>query len=357
MTGTKGARPLGQDVAPTPGVTSFTGLRPVAPATPSIGKSFAEIAEELDTQNASPDHAPREDHSSSEKIELIPTDQIDDPRVRQRWHYDDRDIAKMAQALLREGNGDALKGQLQPVLVKRKADGRYEMIEGMTRLLAFRHHHLGSEIKSIVCDLADAKDSYRAGYRANEDRNPPTDYDKGMSFAASIRDGIYPSQAAIAEDLDIKKQIVSAMVAFDRLPESTHQIIEQDKSAFGYNTATRLAALFEKTGKADLVDTAATKILKGTWTYKKLNDYVNSIEEGKKPSKKRTTATKPLDGFGKLRYDPKSLLLDIDLSSYPPDTSAAIADRIEKVLAEFRHLANDGQEPDQTAAVTVDGND
>lgn len=278
--------------------------------------------------------------SSSEKIELIPIDRIDEPLVRQRWHYDERDVAKMAETLRREGNGNPLDGQLQPVIVNRKPNGRYEMIEGMTRLLAFRYHALGPEIKAIVRDLPDARSAYRTGFRANEDRNAPSAYDKGMSFAAALKAGVYKNQQELAEDLGIKKQIVSALVAFDRLPDSTRIIIEQNKSEFGYNTATRLASLFEKTGVAEQVDTAAGKIVKGTWTYKKLDEYVNSIEAGgKKPQKKRTTVTKPIDGFGKLRYDKKCLLLDIDLSLYPADTGEAIASRIEKILSEFRHLA------------------
>lgn len=273
-----------------------------------------------------------QDISVDESIELIHIDLIEDPFVPQRWHYEVADIAAMANLLLQEGEGDALKGQLQPVRLLLKKNGHYEMIEGKTRLLAFRNHHLGKYIKAIVSKDLDRRKAYRMGYVSNEGRNPLTDYDKGMSFKALIDNGVYANQLELAEDLGIKRQVIGALLSFGKLPESTQAIIERDKTRFGYNTAQHLASLCEKAPESHL-NTIAEKVLSG-WTVSQLSSHVSRYASDKPRRIKSQKRVSVLGNLGQLECSNKKIALDLDVSTMSEDDRHSIWFELDKVIRE-----------------------
>lgn len=270
-----------------------------------------------------------------EEIKLIPIDQIDEPDIPQRWHYPEEEVSAMAQALLSEGDGNALAGQLQAVIIREKDNGRYEMIEGLTRLKAFKNHHLGPVIKAVIRSGVDGRSAFRMGFKANEKRNPLTDYDKGMSFAKLIERKTYDSVQSLAADLEVSDKKVYALLAFSKLPETTRSIIEQDKYRFSYNVAVQLASLNNKTESEEELNKVATKVLTGAWTGDKVAKHVASISSGKTARNNRNGTTTTLPGLGKMRYTNKRMLVDLDLSAYPPDMSEEIARKIKLVLKDY----------------------
>lgn len=340
----KGSRPLGQDFPTMNDPTSFSGLKPVTPGRAKITKSFGEIAEELEAAHAPPNLALDKTAESLDpgKIELIDIGLIDEPFVRQRWQYSTDKITKMAASLMAEGDGNPLAGQLQPVLLIPSPDtpGRYEMVEGLTRLKAFKDHHLAKQIKAIVRHDLDRSAAYRVGYMANEERNPPSNYDKGMSFAAAIEAGIYTSQANLAETLRLSPSTVTGYLAFSKLPPSVVSIIELNVESFGYNVAARLLALSKKAPLPE-VESAARKIAQGTWSFAKLSNYVTEVESGDSKPKRSKKSSRTIRDLGKIRCGDGSLSLVLE--GIPSNLEKVLADRLEAIVLEVigKVAAND----------------
>lgn len=340
---TKGVRPLGKDFT----ADSFTGLRAVVPTKPNLNISFAELANIVDSQdNNQFTDASQQSEMLHEYVQLIDIEKIDPPSIRQRWHYDPRDIAKMADSLLQEGEGDALNGQRQPVLLMSKEDGRFEMMEGMTRLLAFRNHHLGKHIKAIVSSSLNQRTAYRIGFVSNEGRHQLTDYDKGMSFKALLDAGVYKNQVELCEDLSLNKTTVNMLLCFAKLPESTHAIIEKDKSRFGYNTARLLAVLFERSSESHL-NAIAEKIL-GGWSIAQLNAHIVRHTGEKKKRIKQQKRVSILGNLGQMECSSKRLALDIDVSQLPQECTEKLWIEIDKLVRDT--LSKDGALEQKIAA-------
>lgn len=273
---------------------------------------------------------------SGESEKLIDVDLIDEPRVRQRWYYDELAVQDMARKILKEGDGDVIKGQIQPIIVRPNPlePGRYLIVEGLTRLHSFRRHLMAKKIKAIVKLGLDDLTGYFHGYRANEDRNPLTPYDKGMSFAALLEQGIAKDQEQLITESGENKQVISALLSFAKLPPSVHEIIERAKDKFGYNHAARLSALLSKTGDEEKVKKAAEKVASGSWTYAKLNSYVSSAESGSSASQRVRKVTKPIENLGKMKYGEGSLELSLD--NIPVGQESAFAEAIENAIRKLK---------------------
>ncbi|MDN0082463.1 ParB/RepB/Spo0J family partition protein [Crenobacter sp. SG2305] len=271
--------------------------------------------------------------TSDEKIELIDIDLIDEPAVRQRWLYTPEKVSKMATSIMAEGNGNPIAGQLQPVTLIPSPDtpGRYEMVDGLTRLKAFKDHYLGKKIKSIVRFDLDRSDAYRFGYMSNEERNPTSHYDKGMSFFAAIEAGLYPSKSHLAAELRISNSAVTGYLAFAKLPPSVISIIETNTDSFGYNAAGRLLALSHKVPTSE-VEAAARKVANGTWSFSKLSSYVTEAESGTKKTKRTRKSSRTIRDLGKMRCGDGSLSLVLD--GIPAELEKDLADRIEAIILE-----------------------
>lgn len=354
-------RPLGTDpkdlavtkpiVAKVHTLTPETGNKP-AP------RSFADIvgddgdsdpltldheasAPSADNQRSTPLDEPVKHQMSSapvsgEQEKLVDVDLIDEPSVCQRWHYDELEVQDMARKILKEGDGDVIKGQIQPIIVRPnpQVPGRFLIVEGLTRLHSFRRHLMAKKIKAIIRHGLDDLSGYFHGYRANEDRNPLTPYDKGMSFAALLEKGIAKDPEQLITESGEKKQVIYALLSFAKLPPPVHEIIERAKDKFGYNHAARLSALLSKTDDEDKVKKAAEKVASGAWTYSKLNSYVSSVESGSTATQRVRKVTKPIENLGKMKYGEGSLELSLD--NIPAGQEAVFAEAIETAIRKLK---------------------
>lgn len=263
-------------------------------------------------------------------FEFIDIDLIDDPLVPQRWHYDVKDVSDMAKSLLSEGDGDAIRGQRMPILLFKKPNNRYEIIEGKTRVLAFKEHHLGKKIKAIVSTQLDPKTAYRIGYVANEGRNQLTDYDKGMSFRALLNQHVFETQEELCATLCIRKATLSKLLCFAKLPDSTRDIVERDKSRFGYNTAQLLFSLSEKSSESHL-NSVAEKVLSG-WSVSQLSSHIARFDGNKPKRQKQQKKVSILGQLGQLECNSKRLALDLDVSGLSEEEKNKIWYEIDNVL-------------------------
>jgi ParB family chromosome partitioning protein len=123
------------------------------------------------------------------------------------------------------------KGNEQPVKVRPKGAGRYELVYGHRRHRACLE--LGFEVLSIVEEMDD-KGLWLSMTRENEDREDLSPYEKAKHYERAIKHGIYKNWSAIADELGIVKQAMSPYKALAELPLN---IIDVLKSTLELNTA------------------------------------------------------------------------------------------------------------------------
>lgn len=298
--------------------------------------------------------SPSDEAANNEPIAVAPTlqcqdsfvllnlDMIDEPAVRTRWHYDQTRIAVMRTSLIDHGKGNMLEGQLLPILVFKKDDGRYEIVEGLTRVKAFRQGPQSKVIKAIVLDRLSAVDAYHKSFAANESRDAMTDYDKGMSFAAALESGIFKSQKEIAEKLGVSKQLVSFLLKFGQLDEAVRDVIEQDAGKFGSAYAQELSAVQDKVSVEKAV-TLAKKILEGLPQSKVKTLAANLCQTAsmKAPTRRRKGSMPVTNGT--LRFNPKTISLAYESEAEMDEAMIRIAADIyaeanRKIAEAFKQL-------------------
>ncbi|WP_230371593.1 hypothetical protein [Paludibacterium denitrificans] len=135
--------------------------------------------------------------------------------------------------------------------------------------------------------------------------------------------------------MEVSDKKVYALLAFSKLPETTRSIIEQDKYRFSYNVAVQLASLNNKTESEEELNKVATKVLTGALDGRQ-GGQARSIdllwENGQK---QQEWNHHHIARAGKMRYTNKRMLVDLDLSAYPPDMSEEIARKIKLVLKDY----------------------
>lgn len=286
-------------------------------------------------------------------VELIQIDMIDEPAVRTRWHYDEKRTDALLASLLDHGKGNILDGQLLPILVFQKADGRYEIVEGLTRVKAFQKSAQGSKIKAIVLDPLSRFEAYHKSYAANDARNEMTDYDKGMSFAAALEAGIFSSQKEIAEKLGVSKQLVSFMLKFSQLDETVRSVIEEDTRKFGANYAQELSVVQDKVS-AEKAVFLAKKILEGMPISKLKLECAKLMQEQNSVRQRPRSGSIPTER-SKVKYSEHAVNVAYAPSkAMPPELAKGIAEifaeasrRAEQLEKEFSERET-GTNPEQS---------
>lgn len=305
---------------------------------PSGTVSLEDLVRNFDEQASSPTpESPAKLPTQGESFDILSMALIDEPKVRPRWHYSTTDVERMALDFLRVGDGNPLNGQITPITVFAKPDGRYEVIDGLTRLKAMRSIQVTDTIKAVIKPAMSAADAYRMGFDANEARTSMSDYDRGMSFHAALEQGVFASQDEIAQSLGVNKSLISMVLKFSKLDVSLLEIIESNKTLFGSTAVDRIHALQERAG-LDKAKFAATKITEG-WSQQKLREYATKqLEHSSGKGRKRASSnSRPIAGVGKIKFNDKAFSVALDLTNLPADGIARMAEEVERVL--LNHLS------------------
>lgn len=172
----------------------------------------------------------------------IPIDCILPNRFAPRTIYTEKMLREMAEDLAACGrNNDPVH-----VIPSPERPGYFIIADGWTRVRACEEYKaLGKLLAEIHHDMGEQEASW-FGYKQNDERNPPTDYDKALFYKKHLDDGI--PQVEIARRAGVSPQLLSNYMAFLRLPEEVIDLIQQNGERFGSNAATHLARVYEHCG-------------------------------------------------------------------------------------------------------------
>lgn len=189
--------------------------------------------------------------SGSEITVLV--DLIDDSPYQVRQLYDPAEIDNLAHTL-------ATAGQQEPIIVRPKAGGRWELIAGHRRTRAARS--LGwTTMKALVRHMDDIA-AESATMVANEARQDLTDYERAKLYQRALHIAICSTQTEVANYFGTSQSFVSKCLRMLELPTFFINLLESRPDAFGTRAAATVFELLKEHPKhADLVEQAVMRIV------------------------------------------------------------------------------------------------
>jgi ParB family chromosome partitioning protein len=265
-----------------------------------------------------------------DQVVMIPVSLIDPGRHQNRRNFNPETIESLAENIRTDG-------LLNPIAVRRKADGRYELLAGERRLRA--HKHIGvAEIKAIIHDVDDIK-AARVTVLENLQREDLSDYEKYLGIMELRNSGAAVSVRAISSDTGWSSAQIQRLLSYEKLPAAVLTILDRKPLLFGANAAQKLA-IHASAGHAPLVVEAAEKMDSEELTETRADSWIQSrINPSHKARSERVIATSKGKSFATLVRDQSAINIKLG--------AGIDVQRIEELLYEALQSevgkSNDGQ--------------
>jgi ParB family transcriptional regulator, chromosome partitioning protein len=190
------------------------------------------------------------------------------PNPRQpRTRFDDEAIASLA-ASIRE------VGILQPIVVRRSDDGRYEVIAGERRLRAAKAAGLAT-VPVVLRDSGDA-DLLREALIENIHREDLDPIEQAEAFKALLGD-LGLKQEELAERVGVSRSHIANTIRLLGLPIEVQQLVAEDKISAGHARA--LLSLGDKDAMTTLAVRIAAEDLSVRQTEEAVRRFVDAPKE------------------------------------------------------------------------------
>lgn len=160
-------------------------------------------------------------------VKDIAVDQIDRNPYQPRRDFDDEAIKALAENIDEQG------GLIQPIEIRLKADGRYELICGERRLKA--HKVLGKRfIRAIVNNVSDEESSARALVE-NIQRKDLSDFETYLGIKMHKKN--FPGSSHNHVKLGLTRTEYFRLQAFDEMPEAVIDLLSSRPALISGNNA------------------------------------------------------------------------------------------------------------------------
>jgi ParB family chromosome partitioning protein len=152
---------------------------------------------------------------------------VDSP-YQPRKKYDETELQLLGETLKR-------RGQDEPVMVRKLASGKYELIAGHRRVRAARL--IGwSEIGARVVTLGD-REACIATLVHNESNVKLSDYERGMAYRTALKEGYASTQAEVASIFGCTQARVSQCLGLFDLPAPVLALMDKYPELVTYRKA------------------------------------------------------------------------------------------------------------------------
>ena len=167
---------------------------------------------------------PVSDATATETIHTIPLTHILPNRFQPRQAFDDQDLKELADSIKRHGI-------LQPVLLRRKGDGRYELIAGERRLRAAKLANL-SAVPAVVRHSKDEESTLFALVE-NIQRTDLNPIEEAKAYRR-LRDEFGLTQEAVAERVGRDRASVANISRILSLPSEVQDMVASHQLTLGH---------------------------------------------------------------------------------------------------------------------------
>jgi len=231
----KEARPLGRDRQPAkPSIAGVVHHNSFPKANLSIG--LDQLLHGLDSDAPSPAANVNSDVSvvpdsllPEEGFAELPVSLIDAAPWQPRIYFSPEALNRLVDSIR------AANQVNRPLLVRRKDNGRFELIGGERRWRAIRI--IGWE--SLHCRIVSASDleARLLALSDNEGQEGLTDYERGRAFKELLADGTADSERKLAVKVGVGHMIVNRCLALTKLPPACIELLESDPTLLGSTVA------------------------------------------------------------------------------------------------------------------------
>ena len=240
------------------------------------GDRFAsEIKSEIETEE-------KVENQNFEEVVKIPIDQVIPNRYQPRTVFDEEKIEELSRTI-------HTHGVIQPIVVRRLDEERYEIIAGERRYRAIKKLNW-TEIPAIVRDLND-KETASIALIENLQREELTAIEEALAYQ-QLLDLHSLTQEALAQRLGKGQSTVANKLRLLKLPECVQDAILQKEITERHARA--LISLKDEELQNKLVDL----IKENEWNVRQLEEYIQQLtkpeEEVKKARPKRKAISKDI---------------------------------------------------------------
>ena len=243
----------------------------------------------------------------------IPISLIDPSPYQPRLRFDHEELVLLADSI-KEGT------LIDPISVREKADGRYELISGERRLRA--HQFLDLKTIPAVVRLLDNRQSALLAIASNTVREDLSDFELGRCFKKSIEEGHVKSVAELSKIIGLSRQQIDRCLDFMKLPDEVISKLEHTPNCFGANCAEFFAG-YVKNGYSQAVTLAVNLIVDEGFTEQKAMAWLRNFAAPEIPKRKKNTKNVPLffgqKQVGNAYLDRRKVIIDCHDSVKPTE--------------------------------------
>jgi len=241
-----------------------------------LGRGLSALLDSTSPVAVSPAAEPALPASAS-PLTVKPDDCIPN-KYQPRTNFDDAGLAELADSIRRVG-------VVQPILVRPRAVGGYEIVAGERRWRAAKLAGL-AEIPAIVKTLSDAESAEWAVIE-NVQREDLNAIERGMAMRGLI-DRFGLTQAQVAERVGIDRSTVANLIRLVELEPSIRDMIVSGKLTAGHGKALLMAPAGASR------EALAEKAAKEEWNVRRVERAASGLAEGNrqvaKPSRQLSSA-------------------------------------------------------------------
>jgi ParB family transcriptional regulator, chromosome partitioning protein len=165
--------------------------------------------------------------TSSEEFTEIDIDLLEPNHLQPRTRFDETRIAELAQSI-------KLNGLVQPILVRRITEGRYQIVAGERRWRAVQHAGL-QRIPAIIREIPDEK-MLELALIENIQRQELNAIEEAYAYKRLI-ETLGLTQEAVAQRVGRDRTFITNYLRLLRLPEDIQQLVEENKISMGHARA------------------------------------------------------------------------------------------------------------------------
>jgi ParB family transcriptional regulator, chromosome partitioning protein len=167
--------------------------------------------------------------------EMLPVSLIDDSPYQSRLKLKRSRVEAVGASM-------KLTGQVSPITVRKKADGRYELIKGHTRKYGAINEGI-TELRALVVVRSDLEAVIDLWLDNTGDEN--TEYEFALMYRDAIDQGIAKTQKDIGKLFTHSQGAVSKRLKMLKLPEPVQGKLRETPDLFGSETADVVMDLWE----------------------------------------------------------------------------------------------------------------
>lgn len=179
----------------------------------------------------------------------LDVDQIDPSPYQPRQYFDEDTLVLLAESM---DSGT----QINPITVRQKANGRYELVGGERRWRAMKMN--GKKTVFAVVRVMSDSEARVAAVTDNEARDQLSDYERGVGYQMLLDSGDAANQSDLSRKIGVERTLINRRLSFQQLPKMVLDYFKKRPRLFGSRYVSDFLRFCEK--DEDLVIKAVEKI-------------------------------------------------------------------------------------------------